>query len=148
MKIIWAEEAFSAWKDTIDYIVQEFGPHAAEKFYKKTEECQDMLISSPLMGKVEPLLKGRSHAYRSLIVQKTEQASVLHSRRHHIHRRFLGCPARAKATSRKTHLAFSRLPLFLVTYPRQNTRKKGQPHGRPFLLLVSCFVREVLHSTG
>ncbi len=70
MKIIWAEEAFSAWKDTIDYIVQEFGPHAAEKFYKKTEECQDMLISSPLMGKVEPLLKGRSHAYRSLIVQK------------------------------------------------------------------------------
>jgi len=39
MEIIWADEAFNAWKDTIDYIIQEFGVRAAEKFYKKTEEC-------------------------------------------------------------------------------------------------------------
>jgi len=84
MKIIWAEEAFRAWKNTIDYIVQEFGSQAAEKFYRKTEECQDMLISSPLMGKAEPLLNGRSHAYRSLIIQKRSKL-VYYTRRHHLH---------------------------------------------------------------
>ena len=70
MEIIWADEAFSAWKDTIDYIIQEFGVRAAEKFYKKTEECQDCLTTSPLIGKIEPLLKNRSRSYRSLVINK------------------------------------------------------------------------------
>ena len=70
MEIIWAEEAFSAWKDIIDYIVQEFGIQAAEKFYEKTEVCQDSLSFSPLIGKVEPLLKNRSRSYRSLVINK------------------------------------------------------------------------------
>jgi len=70
MEIIWAEEAFSAWKDTIDHIVQEFAARAAEKFYIKTEECQDHLLISPLIGKVEPLLKNRSSSYRSLVINK------------------------------------------------------------------------------
>ena len=70
MQIIWAEEAFRAWQDTIDYIFQEFGVRAAEKFYKKTEECQDNLSISPLIGKKEPLLKNRSRSYRSLVINK------------------------------------------------------------------------------
>lgn len=70
MEIIWADEAYSAWKDTIDYIIQEFGVRAAEKFCKKTEECQDYLITLPLIGKIEPLLKNRGLSYRSLIINK------------------------------------------------------------------------------
>lgn len=70
MEIIWADEAFSAWKETIDYIVQEFGARAAENFYKKIEEGQDNLSTSPLIGKIEPLLKNRSRSYRSLVINK------------------------------------------------------------------------------
>ena len=57
MEIIWAEQAIRAWEDTIDYIAGEFGVRAAERFYRKTEEWQDILSSSPLAGKTEPLLK-------------------------------------------------------------------------------------------
>ncbi|MBO7069634.1 MAG: type II toxin-antitoxin system RelE/ParE family toxin [Bacteroidaceae bacterium] len=70
MEIIWAEEAFRAWQDTIDYIVKEFGVRAAEKFYKKTEEWQDVLSSSPMVGKIEPLLNNRSRSYRSIVITK------------------------------------------------------------------------------
>lgn len=70
MEIIWAEEAFRAWQDTIDYIVEEFGVRAAEKFYKKTEEWQNVLSSSPMAGKTEPLLNNRSRLYRSIVITK------------------------------------------------------------------------------
>ena len=70
MEIIWADEAFRVWQDTIDYIVEEFGVQAAEKFYKKTEEWQDVLSSSPMAGKIEPLLNNRSHTYRSIVITK------------------------------------------------------------------------------
>lgn len=70
MEIVWAEEAFRAWQDTIDYIVVEFGAHAAEKFYKQTEKWQDVLSSSPLAGKIEPLLNNRSRSYRSIVITK------------------------------------------------------------------------------
>ena len=70
MEIIWAEEAFRAWQDTIDYIVEEFGVRAAEKFYKKTEEWQDVLSSSPKAGKIEPLLNNRSRSYRSIVITR------------------------------------------------------------------------------
>ena len=70
MEIIWAEEAFRAWEKTMDYIIQEFGNRAAEKFHKKTEEWQDILCSSPLIGKKESLLKNRSRSYRSIVISK------------------------------------------------------------------------------
>ena len=76
MKIIWAEEAFQVWQDTIDYIVKEFGVRAAEKFYKKTEEWQDVLSSSPKAGKIEPLLNNRSRSYRSIVI--TKQAKLIY----------------------------------------------------------------------
>ena len=70
MEIIWAEQAISAWEDTIDYIAGEFGVQAVERFYRKTEEWQDILCSSPLAGKTEPLLKNRSRTYRSIVIGK------------------------------------------------------------------------------
>lgn len=70
MEIIWAEEAFRAWQDTIDYIVEEFGVRAAEKFYKKTEEWQNVLSSSPKAGKIETLLNNRSRSYRSIVITR------------------------------------------------------------------------------
>lgn len=70
MEIIWAEEAFRIWQDTIDYIVKEFGVLAAEKFHKKTEEWLNLLSSSPLAGKTEPLLNNRSRTYRSIVITK------------------------------------------------------------------------------
>ena len=76
MKIIWAEEAFQVWQDTIDYIVKEFGVRAAEKFYKKTEEWQDVLSSSPKAGKIEPLLNNRRRSYRSIVI--TKQAKLIY----------------------------------------------------------------------
>ena len=76
MEIIWAEEAFRAWQDTIDYIVEEFGVRAAEKFYEKTEEWQDVLSSSPKAGKIEPLLNNRSRSYRSIVI--TKQAKLIY----------------------------------------------------------------------
>lgn len=70
MNIIWADEAFKAWCETADYIYQDFGFHAVERFRKKTEEWQDVLAQSPLAGKVEPLLVNRTYTYRSIAISK------------------------------------------------------------------------------
>ena len=54
----------------MDYIVEEFGVRAADKFYKKTEEWQDVLGSSPMAGIIEPLLNDRSRSYGSIVITK------------------------------------------------------------------------------
>ena len=70
MEIVWAEEAYLAWQETVDYIIQQCGVNAGIEFYKNTESWQDALITFPLMGKEEPLLANRLHAYRSLTISR------------------------------------------------------------------------------
>ena len=44
MNIVWADEAFNAWCQAADYIYENFGYDAVERFQEKTEEWQDVLI--------------------------------------------------------------------------------------------------------
>ena len=70
MDISWTSEAYDSWCAIADYIFHDFGVMALQKFYQNTEEWQDVLTTSPLVGKVEPLLKNRKIEYRSITISK------------------------------------------------------------------------------
>ena len=70
MEIVWAEEAYLAWQEAMDYIIQHWGIQSGIDFYSNTEDWQETLSSSPYIGKVEPLLLNRSRVYRSLTISK------------------------------------------------------------------------------
>lgn len=70
MEIIWADEAFERWHEAADYILHRFGVQAVERFQENTEEWEDAMLQSPMIGKVEPLLANRTHLYRSVVINK------------------------------------------------------------------------------
>lgn len=70
MDIIWTDKAYEAWCEAADYIFQEFGFRAAEEFLTNTEEWQETLSQTPLIGKKEPLLSQRKNEYRSIVISK------------------------------------------------------------------------------
>ena len=70
MEIIWADEAFERWCEAADYILHQFGVQAVERFQERTEEWEDAMLQSPLIGKAEPLLANRTHLYRSIVINK------------------------------------------------------------------------------
>ena len=70
MEIIWSDEAFKRWCEAADHIISQFGISAVEKFQKNTEEWEETLSQSPSIGRVEPLLKGRTRLYRSIVINK------------------------------------------------------------------------------
>ena len=47
-----------------------FGAKVAVKFYQMVEKEIDKLQTFPQLGAVEPLLEGRKHIYRSLVIHK------------------------------------------------------------------------------
>ena len=68
MKIQWAAEARSRWRETALYIYQEWGSVSLRKFKNSTEDWQDKLESFPEIGSIEPLLIGKQHPYRSVLI--------------------------------------------------------------------------------
>ena len=67
MKVIWSELAGIALQDTSDYIFEVFGQHQQEEFLAQIEHLVDLIAANPMMGKIEPLLAGLSHPFRSFV---------------------------------------------------------------------------------
>lgn len=70
MRIEWSPHALREWKKVAAYIFHEFGRKAAENFERDTAEREKLLADYPGLGPLEPLLKGKERAYRSLVFGK------------------------------------------------------------------------------
>ena len=69
MNIQWTLHAREEYLQISRYIQIKFGKASLNRFVNGVLETEDMLVSNPNIGKVEPLFQGRSKMYRSLIVR-------------------------------------------------------------------------------
>lgn len=70
MEIIWSDKAYKRWEESADYIFHQYGVHAVIRFKTNIEEWEESLLQSPLISKLEPLLRHRAISYRSIVVNK------------------------------------------------------------------------------
>ena len=70
MKIIWTKRAYQSWLEAAQYIKQEFGQRALEKFQNNTQQWENILSSMPQAGAVEPLLMDLKQKYRSVVISR------------------------------------------------------------------------------
>ena len=70
MEIIWSDQAYKKWKETADYILQQYGVDAVIRFKRNIDEWEDSLSQLPLIGQLEPLLRHRQIPYRSVVINK------------------------------------------------------------------------------
>ena len=70
MKIIWTKRAYQSWLEAAQYIRQEFGQRALEKFQNNTQQWENILSSMPQAGAVEPLLMDLKQKYRSVVISR------------------------------------------------------------------------------
>lgn len=68
MQVDWKEDAEERFEEAIDYGEKKFGKIIAGKFYWDVMRQIDLLCDNPFLGKREPLLKGRSEEFRSLVI--------------------------------------------------------------------------------
>ena len=69
-KVTWDELARQNQKDILAYGAQTWGRNAARKMRLHIKTEVERLAQFPLIGKVEPLLQGRSLQFRSLVIHK------------------------------------------------------------------------------
>ncbi|MCR4848603.1 MAG: type II toxin-antitoxin system RelE/ParE family toxin [Bacteroidales bacterium] len=69
MRVIWLPQAKEQLRNTAKYIYLTFGRNARENFILEVRQTTRLIGSNPLIGIEEPLLKGRSCSYRSLVVR-------------------------------------------------------------------------------
>ena len=58
------------WQQTAEYIRQEWGESAVQKFLRKSMDVQETLKQSPEMGQEEPLLAGKKYTYRYVLIAR------------------------------------------------------------------------------
>lgn len=63
----WADECVQA---TAEYIKDEFGRKAEQKFKTKFREVIRLLAANPYLGPIEPLLADLPKTYRSVVIGK------------------------------------------------------------------------------
>ncbi len=68
VKIIWTKRAFGQLERAIRYIREEQGTKPAETVLTKILTKTQLLESTPLMGRVEPLLEHKKSEYRFVVV--------------------------------------------------------------------------------
>ena len=70
MQVKWTKSALKRLERATDYGFHRFGEITAIRFYQKIRSYDSLLTEHPYLGKVEPLLIGRRHEYRSLVVHE------------------------------------------------------------------------------
>lgn len=68
MKVIWLEHAEQAMHDTEEYILQEYGEDASERFMREIKNVAYLLEDMPQLGHFESLLSDYPQGYRSIVV--------------------------------------------------------------------------------
>lgn len=70
MIVRWTLRALQEWEKVVFYIHQEFGSKAVERFEKDIEKWESRIGMNPEVGRPEPLLQGKLHLYRGVILGK------------------------------------------------------------------------------
>ena len=73
----WSYKAQKQQDAVADYIISELGSIALREFYQKIDDVESELVEFPETGKLEPLLKNRSRAYRSIVL--TEKNKLIYT---------------------------------------------------------------------
>ena len=73
MRIEISDKAEARVQATAEYIKEEFGRRAEEKFKAKFREIIGLLASNPYLGPIEPLMTNRTSTYRSVVVAKVNK---------------------------------------------------------------------------
>ena len=68
MKIIWHPRAEKEKDIIADYIRWRFGDKHMEEFMQEVDKIAQMLMSSPNIGKIDPLYAHRVKTYRSVVI--------------------------------------------------------------------------------
>ena len=68
MKVIWQKPAQAGRRNVSAYIRREFGSKREKKFRELVGQTVEMLMRSPAIGHLDPLLSGRVKPYRSVII--------------------------------------------------------------------------------
>ena len=68
MIVIWSPKAKESLKKIARYIFLTFGEKPTENFIEKILHVEKTLSVNPNIGPIEPLLKGYSIMYRSVVV--------------------------------------------------------------------------------
>lgn len=68
MRIVITESAEARVHATAEYIKEEFGRNAEQKFKAKFREAIRLLADNPYLGPIEPMLADLPQTYRSVVV--------------------------------------------------------------------------------
>ena len=68
MKVVWQEAAKVGRRQVAAYIRKEFGTRRAKTFRQEIDETVSLLISSPGIGRIDPLYADRPLTYRSIVI--------------------------------------------------------------------------------
>jgi len=70
VKVFWKPGAISQLKEQAEWYAANMGISAADKFWNGMIGAGDLLSANPYLGKIEPILKGFTKPYRSLVHHK------------------------------------------------------------------------------
>ena len=70
MKVIWLNRAETSLHRTEEYILQEFGQTACERFHQDVKNVAYLLEKMPHLGHYEPLLSDYKQGYRSIVINR------------------------------------------------------------------------------
>ena len=70
MQVIWLDEAKALFKEAISFGMLAFGEKAVIRFVDEVQKTDERLSVFPLLGKIEPSLKGLGQEYRSLVIHR------------------------------------------------------------------------------
>ena len=73
MRIEITDRADAQVQATAEYIKEEFGRRAEQKFKAKFREVIRLLADNPYLGPIEPLLADLPQTYRSVVVAKVNK---------------------------------------------------------------------------
>ena len=77
MRIVITDRADAQVQATAEYIKEEFGRKAEQKFKAKFRETIRLLADNPHLGPIESLLVERAQTYRSVVVGKLNKMVYL-----------------------------------------------------------------------
>ena len=70
MKIQWSRRARKSANEVGAYILREFGEGSFDKFLQELAHTGQLLLTTPNLVSIEPLLEHRAFTYRSVVIHK------------------------------------------------------------------------------
>ena len=70
MKVLWLNRAETSMRRTEEYILQEYGEMARNRFIQEVKSVAYLLEKMPELGHFEPLLANYKQGYRCIVINR------------------------------------------------------------------------------